>query len=46
MVHKYVGCLFYHVQGMKPDRGLTNYYFDETPDSRYQGRRPIGVETI
>jgi glycosyltransferase involved in cell wall biosynthesis len=38
LVPRYVGCLFYHVKGMKTDRGNTNSYFNENPDSLYRGR--------
>jgi hypothetical protein len=43
LVPKYVGCVFHHVQGMKADRGNTNFYFADNPDSLYRGRmRPLG----
>jgi glycosyltransferase involved in cell wall biosynthesis len=35
LVPSYVGCLFFHLQGMKPDRGDRNFYFEKNPDSLY-----------
>lgn len=29
--HRFVGCLFYHLRGMKRDRGVGNYRFDSNP---------------
>lgn len=34
--HTYVGCLFYHLKGVKTNRGLDKYYFDQNPDSLYK----------
>jgi glycosyltransferase involved in cell wall biosynthesis len=33
----YVGCLFFHLRGMKADRGHQNFYFEENPESLYRG---------
>jgi hypothetical protein len=35
LVPTYIGCLFYHLKGLKRDRGYGNFYFDENPDSLY-----------
>lgn len=31
--HKFVGCLFFHLKGMKQDRGIGVYQLDENPQS-------------
>ena len=36
LVHKYIGCLFFHVKGMKRDRGIGVYQLDQNPDSWYK----------
>ncbi len=33
--HKYVGCLYFHLKGMKRDRGLGYFDFDNEPRSGY-----------
>ncbi len=35
--HKYIGCLFYHLKGMKKQRGADKYQIEEHPDSLYTG---------
>jgi hypothetical protein len=34
--HKYVGCLFYHLKGMKQHRGSDKYGLEKHPDSLYR----------
>ena len=36
LVPTYVGCLFFHLKGLKHDRGHHNFYFKENPDSLYR----------
>ena len=36
LVPTYVGCLFFHLKGLKHDRGNHNFYFKENPDSLYR----------
>ena len=36
LVPTYVGCLFFHLKGLKHDRGNHNFYFKENPDSMYR----------
>jgi glycosyltransferase involved in cell wall biosynthesis len=38
LVHRYVGCLFFHLKGMKRDRGIGVYRLDENPESPYVDR--------
>jgi glycosyltransferase involved in cell wall biosynthesis len=38
LVPRYIGYLFFHLKGMKSDRGNTNFYFEENPDSLYRAR--------
>lgn len=35
MWHRYIGCLFFHLKGMKKDRGVGVYQLDKNPDSPY-----------
>ena len=38
LVHRYVGCLFFHLKGMKKDRGIGGYQLDAYPDSAFASR--------
>lgn len=35
LIGSYIGILFFHLKGMKKDRGLTNYDLNDNPSSRY-----------
>jgi hypothetical protein len=38
LVHKFIGCLFFHLKRMKKDRGIGVYQLDENPQSPYHSR--------
>ena len=38
LAHKFIGCLFFHLKGMKKDRGSGVYQFNENPQSPFRSR--------
>ena len=34
-MHHYVGCLFFHLKGMKKARGIAKYQLEQNPDSLF-----------
>lgn len=36
LIHRKVGCVYYHLKGMKKDRGVNKYRFNQNPDSLYK----------
>jgi glycosyltransferase involved in cell wall biosynthesis len=38
LAHRFVGCMFFHLKGMKKDRGTGVYQFDQNPSSPFRPR--------